>query len=207
MPIVHRSLAPLVLCTIATAIATTLLVRTPAGAADDADRSPIDIAVCDFVRLADEVFESDRFRKPREEFEQSLWPADLKAKKTEMETLEKRLSSMEEDSPDYADTYARWDVLSDEVWAKESEVRDTMNDREIRDRDHAFSLVVTTATDVAEEAGHRYVAMGGKAREIPDDATSEDAYEAIRFRVFLTMPVFPARADITDDVRFELGLK
>jgi hypothetical protein len=184
---------------------TTLAVRS--GADDPAIAPPTDLAVCDILTLVEELYESDRFAKPRADFEDSLWPADLKAKRIEVEQLEARMESLEEDSDEYNKIYERWDLLTDEVWAAESEIATQLQLMAARDRHRAFSLVVTTAGEVAEDAGHRFVAMGGTPKPPPDDADTDALFASYQFRAFLVVPVFPAESDITDDVRFELGLK
>jgi hypothetical protein len=196
-------LAPAAL--IAAAALTTLAVRS--GADNAAGDPPTDLAVCDILTLVEELYESERFSKPRNEFEESLWPPDLKAKRLEVEQLEARMESLEEDSDEYNRIYERWDILTDEVWALESEIASQLQLMAARDRHRAFSMVVATAGEVAEDAGHRFVAMGGTPKPPPDDADTDALFASYQFRAFLVVPVFPAEADITDDVRFELGLK
>lgn len=132
------------------------------------------------------------------------------------------------DRDEWQAAYEEWDTLTDELWPLEEEIRAEVAVRLTEDTAGAYELALQTARELATDMGYDAVVQGSAEPLYTPPSDEDDEEESAgmdRFDFMMRMradaggpnavharfasrpvPVLPEGTDITEDVRYELGL-
>ncbi len=190
------------------------------------------IASCDFRSVVEELVNAPRYADEREALQQRLTTPEILSMRERVEALDARMDAAREadNRADWEAAYDEWDTLTDELWPLEDEISEAVMQQRTRDTADAYELAMQTARELATDMGYDAIVQGDTnplynepAAEESDEFTDlsmMDEYERMQYfraqrqdpgivheRFALRpVPVLPEGTDITDDVRYELGL-
>ncbi len=172
------------------------------AAAEDSDK-PQKFAIVSTLKVADELMNSDRFRPSRTEFEDELRERELSPIAERLKELQAKLEALQRDDPQMRDLREQYLRLQREMGEKTREVARAVEHKVAEQLVECYSLVRSSAAEVAENAGYTFVISSTD----PDEKLESETVVALT-RDMLSRPVlvYPKEVDITEDVRKDLNL-
>ncbi len=179
--------------------AVALLWNQAVRAERGAEGEPTRVAVIDVLGTVQRLFESERYKPARDEFEAKLLTETVQPARAAMTDLKARYDALAPDSPDRARLSAEYDQKSREVDLA-STFAEEFNTRQLAE---AYRVVIETAGSVAKERGYTMVVASRTDRDFIKGANVNTAVQEMLARPVL---VAPEGADITTAVTAALKL-
>ena len=179
--------------------AVAMLWSRAVGAERGAEGEPTRVAVMDVLGTVQKLFESDRYKPARDEFEAKLLTEKVQPARAVMAELKTRYEALPPDSPDRGKLSSEYDQRSREVDLASSAAEE-FNTRQLAE---AYRVVIETAGSVARERGFTMVVASRTDRDFIKGANVNTAVQEMLARPVL---VAPEGSDITPAVTAALRL-
>lgn len=181
------------------AVGSSLIVRE-AQATHRFDSS--DIAVCAIPTLVNELVSSGAFAEEREELD-AEFEERTRELQDRLESISDRAQGLDQDDPALGALAQEFTEARSELVAAQNEFGRASEAMTARHLAEAYELARASADAVAEDLGYGFVFASGS----PDEELNRDNAQQLLGQLSRRPVIrFPEAADITDDVRDDLGL-
>ncbi len=174
---------------------------SPIAGADFAADSD-EIAVCAIPTLVNELIASGNFAAEREELNDDFQQRQQELQ-DRLEDIQDRARGMEQDDPALGAMAEEFGEVRGELLAAQSEFGQASEAMTARHLAEAYELARASAEAVAEDLGFGFVFASGSPDEELNRSNAQQLLGQLSRRPVIR---FPEAADITDDVRDDLGL-
>ena len=184
------------------ALALAIVIRTPftgPAAARSAAEDGHNIAICETLKIVDELMESDRFKPDRNTLEEAK-KAQVLPLYEERQALGQRGQAAQAAGEDVSGIAQEFQALQQRIQQAEQQAQQEIAELMSKQIGECYDLIKASASAIAKDLGYDYVVSSSR----PDDQMGPNPSGEFLSRPML---VFPEDTDITDDVREDLKLE